>query len=253
MTKKVWILCVVALITLCACSKKTETIKIGVSSNYYPFNYLDSDKNIAGFEIDMINAFCKKYHYKADFVQESIPHLLKNLKDKQLDFVVASLTFTEERQKLFAVSEFYYDANQLIVSLPDSAYQIQSIDDLSPYKVAILKGSSSQFLMDQVLQEQDNFKAKRIIRTSSYTDLLKTLNDKKADLAFIDQSLFDHFQKDYMLTSVHPVPTSERFCVYLPKDTHLKNKWNRFIKKFKKSKEYKKLLQKHFLEIDEKA
>lgn len=251
---KNWLMIIITVLLLsCSSSKKTETIKIGVSSNYFPFNYIDSEKNVAGFEIDMINAFCTKYHYQPEYIQENIPHLFKALKAKELDFIVASLTLTEERKKIFSVSEPYFNANQLIVSLPDSAYQIQSIDDLSPYKIGLLKGSSSQFLMDQVLQEQDNFKAKRIFRSKNYNELLDLLSEKKVDMAFVDQSFFDYFQKDYQLSSVHSIPTNEMFCVYMPKDTHIKSKWNRFIKKFKKSKEYKELLKKHFLETEEKA
>jgi len=243
---KIMLILISLLIFSCS-QKENKPLKIGISPNMKPYMYLDKDKNVKGFEYQFINEFCKKYKYSPIFIQDNIPNHLKALKDNKIDLLISGVSFSEERNKIFSLSKPYYDADPAVISLQEKYAPIQNLDEVQNYKVCVLIGSSGQYLIDKMLIDNPLMKPDKVIKVRSYTDMLNCLNEGKADLALMDKTLAEYFKTDYKLAISMTCDTGELFSVFMPENSDLKAKINRFIKKSLKSKNYIILLKECFL------
>jgi polar amino acid transport system substrate-binding protein len=86
---------------------RTE-LRIATEGAYPPFNFVDTDGQLKGFEIDLARALCERINATCIFVQTDWESLLPDLRRSQVDAVVASLEITEERRQKIAFTQRYY-------------------------------------------------------------------------------------------------------------------------------------------------
>lgn len=98
----------VLLVALWAAPLRAETLRIGTEADYFPFNYVDSDGKLAGFDTDIARALCDALQVACDFVLGPWDSLIPGLLDRRFDVVIASMSITEERKALVAFSNPYY-------------------------------------------------------------------------------------------------------------------------------------------------
>ncbi|HPY95953.1 MAG TPA: ABC transporter substrate-binding protein [Candidatus Cloacimonadota bacterium] len=232
----------IILFTACQNEKNLKELRVGVSSNLYPFNYIDSLGVEAGFEIDMVNQFCKKYHFKPVFTQNTIPHLLTDLKEEKLDLVISSLSATTSRKVAFNYSNAYYNGNQALIGSDGSTLKIKNLEQAAKYKIGVLVGSSGEFLVEKQLLEKGLIKADKISKARNITSLLDLLEENKVDLILMDKTIAE-VKKLNILTNTK---TDEEFCVLMPLESSYKTRINRFLKKYLKSNEYNEAIQHYF-------
>ena len=62
-----------------------EKISFGVSATYPPFESMDANNQIAGFDIDLANALCKQMQAECTFTNHAFDSLIPALKFKKYD------------------------------------------------------------------------------------------------------------------------------------------------------------------------
>ncbi len=122
MIKKGIILSMIAAISvLCifsACGKdgaKGKKIVIATDATWPPMEYIDANKNIVGFDIDMLNAAAKEGGFEVEFKNQAWDGIFAGLAAGKYDAVVSSVTITAERQNTMDFSVPYVNAGQIIV------------------------------------------------------------------------------------------------------------------------------------------
>ena len=83
-------------------------LRIGTEGAYPPFNYVDTDGQLKGFEIELARALCDRINATCRFVQTDWESLLPDLRRSQIDAIVASLEISEERRQKIAFTQRYY-------------------------------------------------------------------------------------------------------------------------------------------------
>ncbi|MCG0855469.1 glutamine ABC transporter, substrate binding protein [Lactiplantibacillus plantarum] len=127
--------------------KASKTITWGVKADTKLFGLMDvKDNQIKGFDADIATALTKRVLGKnatAKFVQVTSQTRIPLLKNGNIDAIIATMTFTPEREKQVDFTNSYFDAGQSLLVKKGSA--IKSVKDLnkSGTKVLGVTGANS--------------------------------------------------------------------------------------------------------------
>jgi lysine-arginine-ornithine-binding protein len=83
-------------------------IRFATEGAYPPFNYVDADNKLQGFEIDVARAVCAELRARCSFALDDGDSLVPDLKAGKFDAIVSSLEITEERRQKIGFSRAYY-------------------------------------------------------------------------------------------------------------------------------------------------
>ncbi len=104
-----------------------KQIRIATESNFKPFSYLDTQGNLAGFEIDLANALCEEMKAKCEIVSQDWDSLIPSLQANKADAIMAGMSITEERLKVVDFSEPYFDNTLVLIGKKGDATTINDI------------------------------------------------------------------------------------------------------------------------------
>lgn len=85
-----------------------DTVRIGTEGAYAPYNYMDDNGKLAGFEIDLGNALCADAGITCEFVANEWDTIIPNLVAGNYDAIMAGMSITQERMQTISFSDEYY-------------------------------------------------------------------------------------------------------------------------------------------------
>jgi arginine transport system substrate-binding protein len=141
--KKVLIAALLAGVSLSATA--AQTIRFATEASYPPFESIDANNKIVGFDVDLANALCKEIDATCTFTNQAFDSLIPSLKFRRFDAVMAGMDITPEREKQVLFTTPYYDNSALFVGQQG---KFTSIDQLKGKKVGVQNGTTHQkFIM----------------------------------------------------------------------------------------------------------
>ncbi|SHG03049.1 polar amino acid transport system substrate-binding protein [Kaistia soli DSM 19436] len=114
-------------VTLSAEAKDWSTIRIGTEGAFPPFNFIDSDKQLQGFDIDVAKAVCANLKATCTFVAQDWDGIIPALQAGKFDAIFASMSITDERKQVVDFSRAYYSTPSAFIAVKGSG-----ITDVSP-------------------------------------------------------------------------------------------------------------------------
>ncbi len=137
---------IVAPLGMVQAKELPDPLVIATEGAYPPYNYVDSDGNIKGFEIDLAKALCKEINANCEFVTQDWDGIIPGLLAKKYHAVIGSLYITESRKEKIAFSDKYYQTPARFVVRKDSNIEITS-EGLSDVTVGTQRGTSFERMM----------------------------------------------------------------------------------------------------------
>lgn len=99
------------LLTLAGSAQALEkNYTIGTEGAYPPFNMIDSDGKIGGFDVEIGLALCAEMKVTCDVVAQDWDGIIPGLVADKYDMIIASMFITEERKQKVAFTDPYYKA-----------------------------------------------------------------------------------------------------------------------------------------------
>ena len=110
-------LCAAFLLSTVLCSSALAAEKIVVATNptWPPMEFLDDNKQIIGYDIDMIKAVAAEAGMEAEVIMTAWDGIFAGVAAGNYDVIASGVTITPERQRAFAFTVPYYDVQQIVV------------------------------------------------------------------------------------------------------------------------------------------
>lgn len=165
-----------------------QTLIVGTSTGFEPFEYLDNDGNPAGFDIEIARYVAAYAQMELSCEDISFDDLIKALNYGMIDFVAAAMTITEERRMSVDFSEPYFDATQAVIVLKGDS-RIAENGDVAGLKVAAQKDTTGHFAALDLLgcAKED------MMLESTPANAVQALISGEADCVIIDRIVADRY------------------------------------------------------------
>ncbi len=120
-------------------------------ATFPPFDTVDENGNIIGFDMDLMNAIAEDQGFKVEYVDMEFDSLIPAVEAGNADIITAGMNADDpERQAKVDFSNTYYDS-ALVVVVKNDNEDITSIDDLTPdMKVASQIGTTGADQVDEL-------------------------------------------------------------------------------------------------------
>lgn len=113
--------------------KEAGVLKVATPGTLFPTSYYNDDKELVGYEIDMMNEIGKRLNLEIDYQEIGVAEALTSVDSGKVDVSVNNLTPTAERKEKYNLSEAYkYSVSGMIVR-EDGSSNITA-EDLSDWK-----------------------------------------------------------------------------------------------------------------------
>ena len=98
-----------------------DTIRIATEGAYAPFNMVDANGELKGFDVEIANALCAQMKADCEIVAQDWDGIIPGLRARKYDAIIASMSITEERMRVVDFSEKYYSNVLAFVTPKDSS------------------------------------------------------------------------------------------------------------------------------------
>ncbi len=99
-----------------------QKLRVATEGAYPPFNDIDANGKIIGFDVDIAMALCEAMDVECTIQAVAWDDLLSGLSTAQYDVIVASMARTKEREKLATFTDYYYRSRSMFVGNPNKPF-----------------------------------------------------------------------------------------------------------------------------------
>lgn len=122
--------------------KEKGVIVMATSPDYPPFETVDDNGNVVGFDIDLAYEIAKELGLEIDLKEMSFETIITAVQNGQVDIGVSGFSITPERLESVDMTDPYLVGGQVILTTKDSG--INGPEDLNGEKVAVGMGSTCE-------------------------------------------------------------------------------------------------------------
>ena len=179
--------CAATLVSGAAAAAEPVEYTVGTGATYRPFEFQNPDKEIVGFDIDLMKAIAEAQGFKVKFVNTLWGVIFESVRNGDRDIIMSGITITPARQESVDFSYPYFAAHQLI--LTQKGFTVKSIDELKGRNVAVVANSAGDIVCSKAFG-----KASKNIKRFDNTPLaLEELSAGGVDAAVGDVGVFAYY------------------------------------------------------------
>jgi polar amino acid transport system substrate-binding protein len=160
---------------------KPNSIRIAVEGGFPPFNYLDSNHQLQGFDVDIAKALCITAKLECEFVIQEWTGMIPGLLAQRYDAIISSMSMSSERKEKVAFTRKYYDSPSVFIVRKGTKITDTSPQALEGMRLG-LTAATSQEAYAKIFYK--NFPT-TVVNASP--DLYKSLDDETVDIILEDK------------------------------------------------------------------
>ncbi|MGN1344495.1 MAG: transporter substrate-binding domain-containing protein [Traorella sp.] len=214
-------------LSLCACNKneaktfeeallKENTILVGISPDYPPFETLDSNGELIGFDVDMMNELIKiinkqqNTNLTVEFKQMDFNNIIGALQANQIDIGVSGFTYSPDRDCWFSTP--YTNSKQVIITREDTG--IKKAEDLAGKKVGAGLATTGADAVNEIEGAQ-------LVQPGDYTVMFQALKAGQLDAIVCDEAVGDNYVSNMGFVKLDEALVDESMSIIANKTNEL--------------------------------
>lgn len=151
-----------------------ETYTIATDTTFAPFEFQDASGQFVGIDMDLIRAIGEDQGFNVDIKPLGFDAALQAVQANQVDGVIAGMSITDERKKVFDFSEPYFESGIQMAVLDDNE-DIKSYEDLRGKRVSVKNGTQGADFANSI-KDRYGFEVVSFADSSTMFDEVKTGN-----------------------------------------------------------------------------
>lgn len=189
------ILAAAMLFSLSSCGTQNnaakKTVTLGTSADYPPFEFhilKDGKDQIVGIDVSMAKAIAAEMGVDLVIKDIAFDNLLIELGQGTVDFVIAAMELSDERDAQADFSDPYYtDLPPMIVTLKGNEGNYDSLDDFAAKTVGAQSGTTKALIVT------DEMTGAMPLMMQSVTELVNSLVNGKCDAIVLDGAVAEKY------------------------------------------------------------
>lgn len=170
------------LASLGSTAAQAEEVKFVTNAAYPPFEFVDENNEMQGFDIDLAKALCAVAELECSFHNQAFDSLIPSLKFRRYHAAIAAMDVTPERAQEVDFSDIYYENSAVFVA-PQGKFD--SLDELLSQTVGVQNGTSHQkYIQDKL--EGEGLKSRPY---QSVQDALLDMTNGRLEAVFADTAV----------------------------------------------------------------
>jgi len=238
----------IGTIAMSGCTQqKSNTIIVGTSADFKPFEYRAANGSIIGFDIDLITRILTDEGYNVTVQDIGFDSLIPSLQTGKIDVIAAGMSINEERKQQVDFSNPYYDANQTALVKIGSGVNITHVDDLANYTLGAQTGTTGWQWINDTFVATGKITPDKLKSYELYPEAVADLIAGRIGVVVIDSPVAKAFTQSGNVKIVLNITTNESygFAVKIG-NTALANKINAGLAAVMTSPYWDELIQKYF-------
>lgn len=238
-------------------SAQAEVIQVGTGNTYIPFNYLDENNEMQGFDWEVLHEVDNRLEdYEFEYQNFSWEALFSALDSNKIQMAAHQIEKNPEREEkyLFA-DESYGDFSVYYVTMKDSEHNPQSMEDLEGLTVGGSPEDNSLQMIEKYNEENGN--PIEIIYTENTPEVFfADLESGTVDVLLLTEFEVIELEAskgDVMKMSDEPVYETPVYFAYNKDLTEFKESVDEIIKEMKEDGTLDEMYQTHAIEGAEKV
>lgn len=237
MKTKILLVCLlVATVALASCGQSTVLL-VGTSPDYPPFESLDGDGQLIGFDMDLMAAIAEDINAEIEYKELDFTVIISSVQSDQIDIGLSGFTWSEEREGKVLFSTPYYNSAQVAVVKADSG--ITTLDGLKGMKLLAGEGTTGMAAAKEI-------EGADVVSPDDYSLAFEMLKGGQADAVICDIGVAKSYceSSDFVMLDAY-LNDAEEMCIILKNEnTELLDEINESIAAFVLTDEYQDLLAK---------
>lgn len=188
-----------------------ETLVIGLQSGYPPFEFMDADGEVVGFDIDIAELLAKKLNKILVVHDMEFDGEILSLKQGKIDLILSGMDITPSRLKEIAMIPYHGQAMTALSlifwqEIPEGVHSIEDIKALPNPTISAQSGSTSETYLNQI----------HGVQIKTFDGALSPLLDVKYGKSaanLVEPSVAEYLQKKHAEIKIVNIPLSEEYII----------------------------------------
>src|SRR3954466_1733573 len=120
--------------------KDRGVMKVGMMGTYQPYNFLNEEKEMDGFDADIAKEVAKRLGVEVEFVAQEFSGMIAGLQAEKFDMVISQMTITDERKAQMDFTDPYI-TNHVKIIVPESDQSITKVEDFKGKDIGVGLGT----------------------------------------------------------------------------------------------------------------
>ncbi|PYC49306.1 amino acid ABC transporter [Litorivita pollutaquae] len=159
--------------TFALAESHAQTVRLGTEGAYPPYNFLNDDGEVDGYEREIGDELCKRAELTCEWVTNEWDSIIPNLTSGNYDAIIAGMSITAEREEVIDFTQNY---------IPPASSSYAALSEDADITGGVIAAQTGTIQAGHVAQS-----GATLLEFATYDDTIAAVTSGEADAVFADK------------------------------------------------------------------